>query len=286
MKLLFFLCSICLSLTLFAQPKAEAYVDVVFLKDEGTIVGTLLTYEYGQRVVIVGENGTTHDLAWAEVKRVNFRLDQTRLNELREESRQQRNVVTPEPPTEAVAKVEKAVVRATPSRKTLHQLSGSLNFGTVVENSFNFNFNVLAIGAGFGYHLIRPVGPLNVGLGVDVSLLNFEREENMLALTAQVEWPFFVGRRLQPMLRLEAGPGYPLGGSAIGETLSERSIRPLIHPSIGVQLNPNRESWGRLFFDLGYRFADAAFTITTQNLDVVERRISYRRLVVRGGIRF
>jgi hypothetical protein len=287
MKALLFFLAICLSLTLVAQPKAEAYADVVYLQNDEAITGTVLAYEYGQRVIIVTDAGTTYDLKWAEVKRVNFRLDPTRLDELREEDRRNaRRVAVPVQPAGAVIEAEPVSQRIAPSRKFMHQLSGNLNFGTVVNNSFGFSFNAVAVGVGFGYHLIRPLGPVIVGAGVDVSLLSFERQENMLAVTAQVEWPFFVGRRFQPMVRLEAGPSYPFGGSAVGENLSDRSISPLIHPSIGVQLNPKNDGWGRLYFDLGYRFVNSAFTITTENLDVVERRISYRRLVVRGGMRF
>ena len=71
-----------ISSLLVGQAPASHYVDVVHLHGKDAVSGTIITYDYGIRVVLVQDNGTTMDFDWNEVKRVNFRLDKNREAEI------------------------------------------------------------------------------------------------------------------------------------------------------------------------------------------------------------
>lgn len=267
-----------------AQPAGEGFIDVVYLYGGDQKTGTVITYEHGKRVVLVTEGGETLDLKWDEVKRVNFRRDDgyTPDPDRIAARRIAREVVVPEVEPET----DTAPTRPRPTRKILHQVTGALGFGVVTPGNGGGGFRVPAIGANVAYHVMRPVGPVNVGLGLDVGFLNHARQENVLALTAQVEYALLPDKRFKPVARLEVGPTWPFGGGAVGEELSDRKLTPLLHPSIGFDVAAKDGRWGSLFFDVGYRFLSSSFTITTETLDVIQRRVNYRRLVLRGGLRF
>ncbi len=269
-----FLFLLLFTFSLSAQQLAKEYIDVVYFVGGGSYEGTILEYKYGDKVVFVNEVGDLKEFDWVDIKRVNFRLDKNRLKELpipKGPNGQQE--ITP------FEEMDKAFV---PSRKTRHQLTGAISLGRNGNSRFG---PTTTIGGSFGYHLIRQVSFLNVGLGVDVSLMSQTRGENVGAGTLQLEVP--IGKKkLRPFFRFETGPTYPFGSLSTEDEVSDRKITVLYHPSIGVEFAPPKDGWGSLVFDLGYRFLDSRFTVTTFTLDVVERNIQYRRLLLRGGIRF
>jgi len=264
-----------LSVSLFAQQRAEEYVDVVYFVGGGSYEGTILEYKHGDKVIFVNERGDLKEFDWVDIKRVNFRLDKDRLKDISQrESAKPENTLTPF----GDMGLKDAFV---PSRKTRHQLTGSVSLG---RNNGRFG-PATTIGGTFAYHLIRKVSFVNVGLGLDLSLMSQTRKENVGAGTVQIEVP--IGKKkVRPFFRFETGPTYPFGSLNTEDEVSDRKITVLYHPSIGLELAPPADGWGSLVFDLGYRFLDSRFTVTTFTLDVVERNIQYRRLMLRGGIRF
>jgi len=202
-----------------AQARAAQYIDLVYPYGKSPVAGTIVSYEYGKQVVMVLENGDLKEIPWKEVKRVNFRIDNSYNPEIDDEE-----------DTGEVA-AESAVL-PTPERKLRHQVTSSLTFGNTLNSNGRFNTSRTTIGGGVAYHLLRDVSALTVGTGLDVSLMNHQRRENVLAATVRN------------------------GG------------------------------WGKMTLDLGYRFLNSRFNLTTSNLDVVERNVMYRRLSFRGGMRF
>lgn len=258
------------SLTVVAQTRAGQYIDVVYLQKGKPIEGTVLSYEYNKQVVIIKEDGEVKELPWEEVKRVNFRFDRNRVTETM---------------VEKVDKelVDEEAVIPTPARSFRHQVTSALTFGSITNADFGRPGT--ALGGGFAYHLLRDVSFLTVGAGVDVNLMNHERRENVLAATLTVEVPIGNGR-LRPFVRMEAGPTFPFGGRVSSEEITSRNVTPLYHPAIGVEITPRNGGWGKMTVDLGYRFLNSQFELTTESLDVVERNVNYRRLTLRGGMRF
>ena len=55
---------------------------------------------------------------------------------------------------------------------------------------------------------------------------------------------------------------------------------------MSVELTPRNGGRGKMTVDLGERFLTSKLDRTTDNLDVVERNVNYRRLTLRGGMRF
>lgn len=261
-----------------AQQPAAQYIDVVHLYEGDAVAGTIITYQYGERIILVQENGNTRELAWDEVKRVNFRLDKERAAALDQES----------PDAAIVEPVTKEENRRTPTRKFYHQLAGSASFGTQSNPNFDdffFRNSRSVITGGLAYHVIKPINKFSIGAGVDLSLMNHRLQEKVLAGTLQADYRFGNGR-LQPLIRLEGGITYPFGAGADGGEVTERSLSPMYHPSLGVLIGRNSGPWNKLVIDLGYRFLTNKFTLTDANLDVIERRVEYRRLILRAGIRF
>ncbi len=261
-----------LPLLLLAQTRAERYVDVVFRYNAPPLEGNILSYEYNERVVIVKKDGSVKELPWKEVKRVNFRYDKRRAPKIGVQN------ITEEA-------TEEASVLPTPKRKFRHQVTSALSFGRTTNNNSGFLRSSTAIGGGVAYHLLRDVSFLTVGAGLDVNLMNHQRQENVLAATALIEVPIGKGR-WRPFARMEAGPSFPFGSSESSEEITSRSVTLLYHPAIGVEITPRNGGWGKMTIDLGYRFLNSRFNLTTANLDVVERVVNYRRLTLRGGMRF
>jgi hypothetical protein len=262
---------------LLGQAPASQFIDVVHLHGKDAVTGTVITYEYGIRVVVVQDNGTTLDLGWDEVKRVNFRLDKAREAEV---AAAQPFTVAPEAITEEAAPRKL-------KRKFLHQFSASMSFGaTQADNGdFGFRFRRVTIGGGAAYHLVRSFKNINVGVGADISLMNHQQQEKVLSATGQFEYQFGNGKN-RPFVRFEAGMTYPFGAGRRGGEVTERTISPLIHPSVGFEFGGTTGQLQRLFIDLGYRFLTNRFTITDANLDVIQRKVNYQRLVLRAGVRF
>lgn len=263
---------LCLCLSVSAQTRAGEYIDVVFFFQGDPVEGTILAYEYGEKLVIVKEDGTVKEFPWEEVKRVNFRYDKRLVKEIAEDR------VAEEP-------TEDEYVLPTPERKFRHQVTSALSFGRTTNNDNGFPFSSTAIGGGFAYHLLRDVSAFTFGAGLDVNLMNHQRQENVLAATALVEVPVGKGR-WRPFARFETGPSFPFGTGEEGENITARSITILYHPAVGVEITPRNGGWGKLTLDVGYRFLNSRFSITTSNLDVIERNVNYRRLTLRGGMRF
>lgn len=256
------------SLIVSAQTRADQYTDVVYLNAGASVEGTILAYEYDVRVVIVREDGAVEEFPWEEIKRVNFQLDRNR---------------TPETSGQEAAAEEPETVLPAPARKFRHQVTSALTFGNTTVSDFGRPGT--ALGGGLAYHLLRNVSFLTVGAGLDVNVMNHQRRENVLAATVLVEVPIGKGR-LRPFVRMEAGPTFPFGGGIASGEITSRKVTPLYHPAVGVEIAPRNGGWGKMTVDLGYRFLNSQFVIVTENLDVVERDVNYRRLVFRGGMRF
>ena len=255
-----------------AQARAAQYIDLVYPYGKSPVAGTIVSYEYGKQVVMVLENGDLKEIPWKEVKRVNFRIDNSYNPEIDDEE-----------DTGEVA-AESAVL-PTPERKLRHQVTSSLTFGNTLNSNGRFNTSRTTIGGGVAYHLLRDVSALTVGTGLDVSLMNHQRRENVLAATVMIEYPIGKGR-WRPFARMEAGPTLPFGNGDSGDEITSRAITFLYHPAVGVEITPRNGGWGKMTLDLGYRFLNSRFNLTTSNLDVVERNVMYRRLSFRGGMRF
>lgn len=270
--------------TVFSQGAGLGYVDIVHLFEGAARVGTIITYEHGKRVVLVEEDGRTSDFAWDEVKRVNFRLDknETRRAELMARAREEQGLGDPsleEGPIETVI--------SPPSRRFWHQVDAGISMGVSNNDRFDFGINSTTLGGGIGYHYVREFGRFRAGLGADLNIMSHSRQENVLAGTILAEYPLGRGlKRMRPFVRLQGGITYPFGVTESEEEITARRLSPLYHPSFGFEFSPSDEGWGSLFIDIGYRFLNSRFDLTTATLDVVERRVVYRRLVVRGGYRF
>jgi hypothetical protein len=215
------------------------------------------------------------DFDWSEVKRVNFRLDKNREDEIRAAQ-----ITEDEPQMEEPT-------RSSLKRKFLHQFSAGVSFGAIQFDNSNIGFSRrrVNIGGSAAYHLVRSFNKVNVGLGFDLSLMNHQLQEKVLSATGQVEYHFGKANT-KPFVRFEAGMSYPFGAGSRDGEVTERSISPLVHPSVGLEFGGDNGPLQRLYIDLGYRFLTNSFTITDANLDVIERKVNYQRLVLRGGVRF
>ena len=265
-----------LSTSLFAQTRANSYIDVVFRFDGEPIEGIILSYEYGKRVVLEKGDGSVKEIPWKEVKRVNFRYDRTRKPAIRINEAEE---------SETIAEAEESALPV-PERKFRHQVTTALTFGRTINTQNGFSQPITTLGGSVAYHLLRDFSFFTTGAGLDVSLMNHQRRENVLALTGLLEVP--VGRgRWRPFARLEAGPSLLFGGDTqTGEEITSRSLSILYHPALGVEITPRNKGWGKLTLDIGYRFLNSRFELTTSTLDVVERNVRYRKFTLRGGMRF
>ncbi len=263
--------------SLTAQQTAPEYIDVVSLRGGDLIEGTVIEYVHNKRVVVVLNDGSLKEIAGEDVRRVNFRLDKGRLNNIRRNRQRQASTAQPEEVAE--------ITTFRPTRSFFHQVTGAINTGRTTNSRFGGISTT--IGGSFAYHLVKEVKFLKVGGGVDISLMSDARNENVLAATAFAESAFSInGGRVRPLVRFEAGPSIPFGSAASDNEIIDRNLSFLLHPSVGLELMPPNGGWGILTFDIGYRFLDSKFTVITPNLDELERVVNYRRLVIRGGLRF
>lgn len=274
MRHLLFLLLLSLSFSATAQLRASEYVDVIFLKGGGELVGTIVEYQHGKVVSLVQENGTLRKIGWSDVRRVNFQLDKRRARNLSLR------------PAGSDGEVEAAIEEEVfiPGRKWQHQVTGALNLG---RSGSDFGFGITTFGGGFAYHAVKDISFLKIGAGLDLSLMSDSRDENTVSTTLFLESPIgFIKKRIRPVIRVEAGPSLPFGNAGTSNDIIKRQVSFLFHPSIGIAINPRKGQWGGLVFDVGYRFLDSRFTILTTTLDELQRTVNYRRLVFRGGIRF
>ena len=277
MRFLLLLAGFLLTSVLTAQPPGQEYVDVVYLRSGNQLEGTVLEYVHDKRVTLVLENGSVREVEWSEMRRVGFRLDRSRLERARREADED---YVPEP-AEATATEEEFRPRRT---QTYHQLTAAINLGQGTPSQFGVVTTV--IGGAFAYHLLRDVGDFRIGGGLDLALMSESRGENVVAVTGQAEYALLPSRRVRPLLRFEAGPALPFANPGTGNEIRDRQLSFLVHPSLGLDIQPRNGGWGGLVFDVGYRFMDSSFTVVTPNLDELVRTVSYRRLFLRGGLRF
>lgn len=280
MRLQFLILLFCLPFIVSAQPRGYEYIDVVYLTGGKELVGTVVEYEYEKKVSIVVENGDLKELDWKDVRRVNFRLDKGRVRDIALPNKaQNRNDDSDDEPS----RDQETAFR--PSRKFMHQVTGSVNLGQ--SSISRFGSPATTIGGAFAYHVVRDVKFLKVGAGIDVSLMSHARDESVFSATGFAEYALLNKRKhLRPIIRFEAGPAFPSIGTDDGNSIIKRQIGVLLHPSIGLAFEPRKGQWGGLVFDLGYRFLDSSFTVLTPSLDELQRTVNYRRLVIRGGLRF
>ncbi|MEM9524973.1 MAG: hypothetical protein AAGA31_00120 [Bacteroidota bacterium] len=270
MRLIFLFASLLLSCVLMAQQRAGTVIDAVHLRDGKIIEGTILEYNYGRDVVVVMDNGNIRRVEWEDIKRVNFRIDKRR-----------NAAPVPQEEVELDSPEEEEPL---PERSYWHMVSTNLAFGAT---SGRFGSNATTIGGGVSYHLIRPFGNFLVGVGVDANLMSYRRAENVVAATGLIDFPInYKAKNVRIFLRFEAGPSLPFGTTDESEDITQRMVTFLYHPALGLEFLPRKKPWGSMTVDLGYRFLNSRFTITTNTLDVVERNVQYRRLVLRGGIKF
>lgn len=238
----------------------------VMLADGEKVNGKLLEYVFGEKVVLVLDDGDVRVLQWQEVRRLTA-----------VETGPDGDGKETKPDT--LAKENTAPEIDRPWR---HQVTGGLNFG----RAFGPFDRVNIYGYSLSYHYVRPVGPVLLGLGLDGTLFSYSRGENVLALSALVEYQLLRNRRGSPYLRLEGGPSLPFGRPGDEARITNPGLGYLIHPSVGYVFGPNDRTALTLFVDVGYRFANANFTLEPGFGDGFLRRTEYQRFCLRGGLRF
>lgn len=260
MRYLLFLL-LCLTGLVAAGQQASDYLAVVRVRGGTDREGNIVSYTYGKSVGIRDVEGTVTEIPWARIKTVEYRKQE---------------------------KTAAGGSRSEPTRKWRHQITTTLDLAR--ENQF-FNFGggfiessrTTNLGLGVNYHLLRQSGHWSYGIGPGYNILTARRDESALTLTGLVDYALG-NRRLRPTLRVEGGYALPIGNGS--QSISKRRGGVLLFPSIGMELRPPSGRWGGLQLQLGYRFTEVGFTLLTPNLEIVDRRINYRRLVLSVGSRF
>ena len=237
---------------------------IILMADGQTVPAVLLKYEFGDSVVVRLADGSRVNYPWKQIRRI--RMDR-RAMVVRSE-RPERPAPPPPPPPRA-------------PRKTYHELAGFVPAGLIrtSDRFFGGDRESVSFGMGGSYHFGYAFGRLGVAAGIDYGVYSRARNEHLGSVTARADY-HFGDRRVTPFLRAEAGVSTLIGN--LGGNITDRSIDPLFHPAIGLALSTDR-SPDRLRLDLGYRFVSTSFRLETNNLEVIEREVSYRRLVIRLG---
>jgi hypothetical protein len=250
--------------TLRAQNQLD-YVDRIDVRGSANLTGRLIGYEFGKSASLVDRQGELHTIPWADIRRVYFEY---------------RGNGTP---VEERKSGPEADSLEAPQRKWRHSLR--VRFGGAWEQFDDFTFfdSGRTYGFGAGYHFLRRFGRLDIGPGVNLDLLNAGREERAVGaslLTSFVasDW------KVRPTVSLEVGAQLAVGNDDL--SIDDRSIGQVFHPAVGVTLWPGREQWGELGLLLGYRISTLSFTATNQNLEVVNRDVTYRRFTVSATAAF
>lgn len=139
------------------------------------------------------------------------------------------------------------------------------------------------VGSGVAYHYLLPVGPVWLGAGGSFEWMGNTRDERLAALTAVVEYQ--PGRRrVRPVARLEAGASLPIGGPE--QAISDRSVGPLVHPSVGLAIDTGSRRSHEILLTAGYRFANANFSAVSRYGWPAARAVKYQRLTFTLASRF
>ncbi|PPK86094.1 hypothetical protein CLV84_3011 [Neolewinella xylanilytica] len=250
-----------------AQSRSDTgLADIVEVRGEPDLIGTLIGYRYGESVTIVVRNGEVVTIPWDRVGRVTFRQENT------------------SEPIDTENWFTRDTLEVLPGRRWRHQLLVTTGLG---NESFGDGFgsfgSVGLIGPGVHYHLLYSRGRLAVGPGAGFEVMNVRRGERLASATALAE--YHLGRgRIRPFGRLLAGANLPVGSDST--PMSGRSVGRTVHPSFGLLLAPPRGRWMQLSIDIGYRFSDVRFTGLTANLEELERDIGYQRFTFGLAARF
>ncbi|NJC25058.1 hypothetical protein [Neolewinella antarctica] len=250
-----------------AQSSELSIVDVVQLRSGEKIRGQLAAPVFGRTLIVAAWEPTEGDL-----KRINVEqeraTDSTDLPTL---------ALTTPPPT-----------YTEPGRTWLHHFSFGGLFGVEAASNFGEPTSSRIVGLGANYTLVKSFGALRAGGGVDYALLNYERGEISVAVTGLIEYVINRGdaRKVNYYVRLLAGPSLPVGSPGVDQEITSRDVGLVLNPSVGVEFRSGGNDHKNIFLDVGYRFLDAQFTLTTANQVVRERSVAYRRLSFRSGFRF
>ena len=254
--------------------------DVVYRRAATELTGQVIRYDYGRSLDVVTLSGDTVTVNWVQLKRVNFRYDRDLLRVAKATERVRQRAAEPLAPEEEPHELKR------PWRH--HVSAGTLLGVTEFNNDFDFEpGRARILGIGLSYHFVYPVKRLVVGGGIDYALFSYARQESAIAVTGLVEYAFLNrSRRLSPYVRLSGGPALPISSPNSDNEIEDRDLGFAYTPSIGCALRPSRSNSTELSIDRGYRFLDSRFQLTTPTLDVLERNVAYRRVSLRGGIRF
>ena len=258
-----------LSLPTVAQQGAD-YLDVIKVRGGKNREGTIVSYTFQGEVTIRDTEGTLTTLRADQIRRIEYRK-------------------IAEAPLKSTAEASpKNAPQGLPDRKWRHQLSTTVDFarenqvidfgGGFFESSTTTN-----LGLGVNYHFVCESAHLSYGIGPGLNVLTARRSESVVTLTGLMEYALG-DRRLRPTFRVEGGYAHPIGTAA--QSISNRRGGALLFPSLGLALRPETGRWGGLHLQLGYRFTNVGFTLVTPNLEIIDRRVDYRRLVLSIGSRF
>ena len=256
-----------------AQKNPNSYIDIVQLTSGRDAKGKILEYVHGEKVVLLAIDGDLEEFEWRRIKRIRFKVD-SYYDRKGDKTNNHR-------PSEVI------VAEETPQRNWFHDVTVGGLFG-VQPTRFGGSGNDRIMGYGISYAHIRRYKRLRYGAGVDYAVYHYRRGETSLALTAVGELPFLAGGnpKVAPYLRLAAGPAVPTGVPNSDDNITGRSIGIMVHPTAGIEFKTSRNDFNNLFIDLGYRFLNSQFTVTTSTLDVLERNVDYSRFSFRVGYRF
>ncbi|MCP9235515.1 hypothetical protein [Lewinella sp. JB7] len=248
MKIVFHLLLVLLHCSLFGQSTAVP-TDIIHLRKGKSVRGTVIDYDFGERITVLTPAGDSTDVLWQDVKRVHFGFRESTYK---------------------------------------HQVTTSVGFARA-DPAVNFGWGTIEtppeLALGLDYHLTRSRNALTVGVGPGVALLPVGwRREKVVQLTGLVEYG--LGKaRFRPVATLVAGANLPIGSESL--RLTGRSVGMVVHPSLGLRLHPRAGGWGTVLVDLGYRFTDLTYrTASFDGFNTTQRNITYRRLTVTTGIRF
>ncbi|MGB3799666.1 MAG: hypothetical protein WA952_07605, partial [Lewinella sp.] len=157
MRYLFLFCCFVLGLYGTAQtPSDPQLVDVVEVKGEPDLSGTLIGYDYGVSVTIVTTVGEVVTVGWQRVRRVIIQGETVR------------------PIEEELPWVLTDTLEVLPERSFRHQLLTTTGISRERNQNFNNFFgdsHVAVLGPGINYHFVYATGKLLVGPGVGYEVM-------------------------------------------------------------------------------------------------------------------
>ena len=227
---------------------------------------TLLSYHHGDSIIVRNGAGERVSYRWQDVRRV--RMDQPAVVVRSPQLEPEQQTTLPLPPSRE-------------PRRYVHEFAGYVPMGSVVTlNQFSGRRgNQVSFGLGGSYHFSRRLGRAHLGVGLDYGLYSRTRNERLGSAGLRGDY-YFGNRKVVPFVRADAGAATLIGN--LGGRVISRSVDPFFHPALGVTVRSNR-SPDRLTFDLGYRFVSTSFRLETTGLELIERQVNYRRLILRLG---